>query len=148
MDDQPTGGTPSDEPRAAPPPPWPPAPGGPRLVPWPPVPVTSPQDGLATASLVFGIIGVLTALIILGGLLGVVGIVLGIVALGRRREGARKGMAVGGIVTGSIAVLITIGMIVVIALFGDDIADYSDCMDRARTPVETRACSDHFRPDR
>lgn len=45
--------------------------------------------GLAIASLVFGIIGVALSLFLLGGILGLVGLVLGLVHLGTRREAAR-----------------------------------------------------------
>lgn len=62
------------------------------------------QKGLAIASLVLGIIGLLTSCCG-GGLLGLIGLVLGIVALTNKQS---KGLCIGGIVVSSIAILITI----------------------------------------
>ncbi|MGB4957668.1 MAG: DUF4190 domain-containing protein [Candidatus Saccharimonas sp.] len=68
--------------------------------------------GLAIASLVLGILAILTS-IVFGGILGIVAIILGAIALKKR---IAKGMSIAGIVTGALGVLGTITTIVVVAL--------------------------------
>ena len=69
----------------------------------PPVPHAAPQktSGLAVTALVLGICGIVPCL---GVLLGLIGIVLGIVALARNAGG--KGFAVGGIIAGLVGIVI------------------------------------------
>lgn len=88
------------------------------------MPPRRPSPALAITSLVLGILGLLGSIIVVGGLLGVLAVILGIVALVLARKGraSGKGMAIGGIVTGVLSVLIS-GAI--IALFG---AVFSDPM--------------------
>jgi hypothetical protein len=61
------------------------------------------QSGLAVASLVTGIVGIVFAVLfaIVGLALGVVSVALGAVA---RRNGARSGQATAGLVTGVVAI--------------------------------------------
>lgn len=87
-----------------------------------------PGSGLAIASLVCGILGVLTGIFIFSGLsLGLAGIVLGIVALVKVKNGTAsgKGMAIGGIVTGAL------GMIVAAAMMVLGIVLASQCVENA-----------------
>ena len=60
----------------------------------------TPSSALAIASLILGIIGLLSGWLIFGGVLGLVGVILGIVALVKVKNGTAsgKGMAIGGIV--------------------------------------------------
>lgn len=69
---------------------------------------------LAIASLVLGVISILSGVIIVGGFFGFVGIILGIIALIQIRKGKAtgKGMAIGGIVTGVVGIVISIVVIV------------------------------------
>lgn len=62
------------------------------------------NNGLAVASMVLGIIALLASCFY-GGVLGIVSLILGIVSVAMNRSG--KGMAVAGIVTSSISILIT-----------------------------------------
>lgn len=84
-------------------------------------PQYSPQHeggkGLAIASMVLGIIGLLTVCILIGGPISIVGLVLGIVAL--VKSGAGKGFAITGIVTSSIAILFFLLSIVGIIAMND-----------------------------
>lgn len=64
----------------------------------------SQSNGLAVASIVLGIIALLSSCCY-GGFLGFIGLILGIVAISK---GQKKGMAVAGIITSVIALLITI----------------------------------------
>src|SRR3712207_918615 len=69
---------------------------------------TGGQNGLAVASLVTGIVGIVFAVLfaIIGLALGVVSVALGGVA---RRNGARSGQATAGLVTGIVAIVVAIG---------------------------------------
>lgn len=69
--------------------------------------------GLAIASLVFGIIAFLTGLIYVGGVLGLLAVVFGIIAL-KKRQG--RGMAIAGIITGALGILGTIAAIILVTL--------------------------------
>jgi len=81
--------------------------------------------GLAIASLVLGILGFLTGWLVIGVLLGLIAVVLGIVSLVKHREG--KGLAIAGIITGSIAVIFG-GIFSLITLTA-----YVGIQDRAKT---------------
>lgn len=94
---------------------------------------------MAVAALVVGILSLLIAFIPLIGLIGVIGgliaLILGIVGRSKVRQGADGGgMAVAGIVTGAlaivIAVLITVGLVAFgRGVVGQSFEDYADCMD-------------------
>ena len=71
-------------------------------------------SGLAIASLVLGILAVVTFWTYVGGiLLGLVAIVLGAIALGRVRRGraAGRGMAIAGVVLGTLGLLFSAALI-------------------------------------
>ena len=90
-----------------------------------------PGSGLAIASLVCGILGVLTGIFIFSGLsLGLAGIVLGIVALVKVKNGTAsgKGMAIGGIVTGALGMIVA-AVVLVLGLIG--IGLLSECAENA-----------------
>jgi hypothetical protein len=75
------------------------------------MPPGPPTNGLATAGLVCGIVGLLICLIpfgiFFGGIVAIVGIVLGFVGRGRARElGTGSGSAIAGIVTGIVGLII------------------------------------------
>ena len=74
----------------------------------------TPSSALAIASLVLGIIGLLTGLMIFGAVLGLVGVILCIVALVKVKNGTAsgKGMAIGGIVTGALGMIAAVAMVV------------------------------------
>lgn len=91
-----------------------------------PVAKQKPGSGLAIASLVCGILGVLTGIFIYSGVsLGLAGIVLGIVALVKVKNGTAsgKGLAIGGIVTGVLSFVVaavTIAVLVLNAMMGQE----------------------------
>ena len=78
------------------------------------------SNGLAMSALITGLLGLLAVLVFfmtdLGGslLLGIVGFVLGIVALKKRQS---KGMAVTGLVTGLISALLALAIFVFALIF-------------------------------
>jgi uncharacterized membrane protein len=110
----------------------------------------APRNGLGTAALVLGIIGFLLAVIVLGGLLGIVAVVLGFVALGRVRRGEanNRGVAIAGIVTGALAVLLAGVIVAAGAAFWsdnkDEISDLQECLDDARTDRARDDCASRF----
>lgn len=121
----------------------------------PPAPGYGPQQnkGLAVAALVLGIIGVVTFWIFLGGLLGIVALVLGIVAIRKSRKGQAGGqsMAIAGTVLGGVAIVITaiyaIAVGAFFAKFGPQFSNFQDCLRHATTIQEQRDCQDQFRSD-
>ncbi|URM91101.1 DUF4352 domain-containing protein [Streptomyces sp. MRC013] len=90
--------------------------------PAPPVPVGPPNNGLGTAALVLGIIGVVFALFPLlfwlGGILGLLALILGWVGIGRAKRGAaaNKGVAVAGTVLGLVGLVLSVVVGIVTAV--------------------------------
>ena len=114
------------------------------------VPSRSLPKGLAVASLVLGILGLLTAFFG-GGLLGLVAVILGVLALGKikRGEADGRGLALGGIITGALALLITIGIVAIGASFisenSDEISELNDCVKAAgNNQTAVQACRSQF----
>ncbi|MEV0537185.1 DUF4190 domain-containing protein [Kitasatospora sp. NPDC050463] len=78
-------------------------------------------DGPAVAALVLGVTGLLTSVVFVGGLLGVLGLVLGVVALGAgRRTGVGRGKAVAGLVTSCIAIVLSVLMAFFMVWYADN----------------------------
>ena len=79
-------------------------------------PAPSQSNGLAVASLVLGIVGLLLALVPVIGfiswILAPVGLILGFIAMGKPTG---KGLAIGGLVTSGLALLVCIAWV---AVFG------------------------------
>jgi hypothetical protein len=114
-------------------------------------PPRSLPTGLAVASLVLGILGLAGSVLVIGGLLGLVALILGIVALGKikRGEAGGRGMALGGIITGILAMLVTLLIIVTVGAFfaenKDEIGNLTDCLEQANNnQTEIQACQDEF----
>ena len=94
-------------------------------------------SGLAITSMVLGIVGIVTACVWVGVLIGLVGLIFGIVALVQIRKRpdvlGGTGMAVAGIITGSLAtlmvVLLLVGVFIFLPTFGRarEIANRSVC---------------------
>lgn len=75
-------------------------------------------NGLAIAALVVGILALLTFWTVLGGIvLGIAGIILGVMGMSKAKQlnGSGKGMAIGGLVTAALGLLLTVLMIAGIA---------------------------------
>ena len=95
-------------------------------------PETRPGNGLALAAMICGIIGIIFTP------LGLVGLILGIVALAKRRSPADpgKGMAITGVVTGGISLLIVPMCLISILL---------PSLNRAREAANRIKCSSNMR---
>lgn len=85
-------------------------------------PARNPSNGMAIASMVLGIVGIVGSLIItyLGIILGVIALVLGIVARskGEAVPGHGRGLIITGIVLGALAIVVSVVTIIVrVAMF-------------------------------
>ncbi len=114
-------------------------------------PVRPLPKGMAVASLVLGILGVLTAFFLLGGLLGLVAVILGVVALGKIKRGQAdgRGLAIGGIVTGALALLLAIVLAATVGAFfarnAEEFSNFNDCVQAAGNDRAAReACEEDF----
>lgn len=95
--------------------------------PWQPPPPPSayqktPSQGLAVASMVVGIIGLLTGMFCLGPVPGIAALILGLVALSQIKKAPNqnggKPFAIVGVVTGSLSILFY-GMIIIFAIIAN-----------------------------
>jgi hypothetical protein len=67
------------------------------------------KNGLAVAAAGLGAIGLITSIVLIGGLLGVIGLALGIAALKTaRRTGVGRAMSIAGVVTSFIAIVVSV----------------------------------------
>jgi hypothetical protein len=110
-----------------------------------------PKNGLGTAALVLGILGLVFFWTIFGGfILGLLGLIFGIIGRKRasRGEATNGGSALAGAICGGIAVVATIAIIAAGAAFfsnhKDDFNNYSDCLNNASTNQEIQQCADDF----
>ncbi|MDO5154397.1 MAG: DUF4190 domain-containing protein [Eubacteriales bacterium] len=88
------------------------------------------KNGMAIASLVIGIIAFLGSCCY-GGVLGIVGLVLGIVAL-KKGNGNGKGLAIAGIVLSSLSILVTVAVVVMgVAMMGTP--EFQEALKQAQT---------------
>lgn len=100
--------------------------------------VASAPKGLAITSMILGILSFLGGWVILGGILGIVGLVLGIVALRKTKTGGGgKGLAITGIVFSSLGILISLAMLV---FFGWIFSAFGDCMAYAENEALMEQC--------
>jgi hypothetical protein len=68
----------------------------------------APKNGLATAAVTLGIIGLLASAVFIGGPLAVIGLILGIAALmTAKRTGVGRGKAITALVTSSLAIVVS-----------------------------------------
>jgi hypothetical protein len=124
--------------------PWGPATGGQPSA----TPAQSSTDGLAIAAGIVGIVSLVTSIFVFGALGGVVAIVLGAIAMGRVKRTGRggRGMAITGLVTGILSVVVGIAILVVFSqVCGGFFGDYQECL--RETGGDTEYC-DRMMEDR
>jgi ABC-type Fe3+-siderophore transport system permease subunit len=104
---------------------------------------------MGIAALVLGILGLFTSLALVGGVLGVLAIVFGVIGRGRvkRDEATNGGMALAGIILGTIAALVTAGMLLFASAYNDEINDLNACNQNAATQAQRDACAEQFGED-
>jgi hypothetical protein len=115
------------------------------------------RNGFGTAALVIGVVALVLVVLLLfsplGALLGLVAVLCGIVGLVRanRGEADNRGQAVGGLVTGAIALLLgiffTISVGTWFATHVNDFRRFGDCMDNANTPAARERCGRQLSTD-
>ncbi|WP_331741800.1 DUF4190 domain-containing protein (plasmid) [Streptomyces sp. NBC_00726] len=99
---------------------------------------TPTKNGPATAAMVLGIAGLLTAPVFVGGLLAVAGLILGIAALmAAGRTGVGRGKAVTALVTSSLAIVLSALAVVLLLWYAnrtqecyrpDSLHEYAQCV--------------------
>lgn len=78
------------------------------------------RNGLTVTAMVLGVTGLATSIVLIGGPLGVIGLILGAAALRTtKRTGVGRGMAVTGLVTSSIAIVVSVLVAVSVAWYAD-----------------------------
>lgn len=120
---------------------------------YPGAPLGAPRNGLGTASLVTGLIGLVATLTVFGGIgLGIIAVILGIIGLGRvkRGEANNRGVALTGVIIGALAVVISIGFLLfgfwAIKVFGgESFKSFTECVQEAgNDKVAVQQCQDEF----
>ena len=113
---------------------------------------SSGGSGLAITALVLGILAILLSWTVLGGfILGLIAIIVGAIGSSNAKKGhaTGRGMAIGGIVTGVIGILIA-GVITALAAFVFSKADFGslqECVNQAQNQSEIDQCEREFQRD-
>lgn len=134
---------------APPPPGWAPPPGAPPgYAGYPPGYGRPKQNGFGVAALVLGIAGLLTSIFGIGVIFGILGIVFGILGRGRAKRGEADngGLALAGIITGALGVLVAALAIAGFALLANNtnVKNLTDCLNSANTEQERTDCETEF----
>lgn len=108
-------------------------------------PAPAPRNGLGLAALILGVIAILTCWVVIGGVFGLLAIVLGVLGAGRARRGraTNRGVAITGIVTGAIGLVLSIVIVVtagtLFVTFGG--GQVVDCVQQAAgDPAKIQQC--------
>jgi hypothetical protein len=113
--------------------------------------LAGPRNGLGIAALVLAVVASLCVWSVLGGVIfGIVAVVIGFLGWRRvkRTEANNGGVAIAGIVLGSIAVIVGLAFIAIwVALWKDVGGDgYVDCMQKSGADrVSQQRCTERFR---
>ena len=114
----------------------------PAYPPYAPVGPPRPRNGVGVAALVLGIVGLALCWTVLGGVvLGILGVVFGAVGVRRvaRGEATHRGMALAGLITGGVGLVVGVMLLVVIVA---GIIGYSRCVQSGGgDPAQTQQCS-------
>ena len=114
-------------------------------------PTARARNGMGTAAMVLGILGLVLVVLIffspLGAVLGLLAVPFGIVGILRanRGEADNRGQALTGLVTGAVALvvglLLTIGIGTFFAANVNDFRQFGRCMDQASGQAAREACA-------
>jgi hypothetical protein len=120
-------------------------------------PAARRRNGMGTAALVLGVVGLVLVLLLLfspiGAFLGLLAVLFGILGLMRanRGEADNRGQAVAGLVTGGLALLLgiffTISVGTWFATHVNDFRRFGNCMDQANTPAAREQCGRQLSTD-
>lgn len=106
------------------------------------------RNGMGTAALVLGIVGLLLSIVLIGALPAILAIIFGAIgrARARRGEATNGGAALAGIITGVLAIVVAAALLTVgLSLLRTEVNKYRDCMDGAQTLEQKSACQDELR---
>lgn len=109
------------------------------------------SNGLGIASLVLGILSILTGLFLIGGLFGVIAVVLGFLGRGKAKRGDANngGVALAGIITGILGMLIAVAVLALSAfLFSSEtFQNLTECLNAAgNDQAAAEQCVEDFQP--
>ena len=114
-------------------------------------PPARPSNGLGIASLVLGILAILTFWTVFGGvILGLIAVILGIIALRQVSKGIanNKGVSIAGVVTGAIGVIAVVVTFAVGAslFFSSGGGNFVDCLKQAgQDQAQAQQCAQQYR---
>lgn len=106
------------------------------------------RNGMGTAALVLGIIGLVLSILVIGVLPAILAIIFGAIgrSRARRAEATNGGAALAGIITGVLAIVVAVSVLTLgFTLIRSEFRKYTDCMDNAQTFEQKSACEDQFR---
>jgi hypothetical protein len=111
-------------------------------------PMPPARNGFGTWSLVLGLLSLfcLFVLVVPAGL----AVVFGVIGRGRvkRREATNGGVALAGVITGSVALVAGVALWGFVLAHGDAVQRFRDCVDNAQgSSAAQQACSDQFSHD-
>jgi hypothetical protein len=118
-----------------------------------PQPGSGPKNGLGTASLVLAVLALLSCWIpvfgIVGIILGLIALVLGLIGRGRAKRGSATngGVALAGVLLGGLAVLVGAAVLAVLGIFWKDIGgdDLVSCLQKAGSDTtKQQQCQQQF----
>jgi heme/copper-type cytochrome/quinol oxidase subunit 2 len=110
----------------------------------------APANGLGTAALVLGIVGLLLFWTVIGGIvLGILALIFGIIGRGRakRGEATNGGVATAGLVLGAVAIVVSIAYISLVGAFflNNGGKDLVDCTNKAgNDQAAVQRCNQQF----
>jgi len=113
-------------------------------------PGARPRNGMGVAALVLGILGLILSFFVVGAVPGILAIIFGLIgrSLAKRREATNGGMALAGIITGVLAVLVAVGLVAtVLSVLRPQLTRYQSCLRNAQTSGQQQECLDQFRRD-
>jgi membrane-bound ClpP family serine protease len=115
------------------------------------------RNGMGTAALILGILGLVLVVLILfaplGAFLGLLAVIFGIVGMVRagRGEADNRGQAIGGLVTGAVALVIGLILAISIGTFFaanvNEFRRFGRCMQNASGQAERDACARQLSSD-
>lgn len=110
----------------------------------PPAGDPTKTPGMAIAALVLGILAIPSAIILIGGLFGLIAIILGAIAAGKAKRGevGGRGVAIGGIVTGVVGLIIAI--VIFVSVMIPIFQATTECLEQGGTPEQ---CQDEIERD-
>lgn len=96
-------------------------------------------SGMAIAALVLGILAIPSAMILIGGLFGLLAVILGAVAAGKAKRGQAggRGVAIGGILTGAVGLVIAV--VIFVAVMVPIFQATTECLEAGGSPEQCQA---------